>query len=62
MVAITGSVGKTTTRHMLAAPLSAQFAGAESPGNFNNQIGVPLSLCAIEADHEFAAIELAASE
>ena len=61
VIAVTGSVGKTSTRHMLASALSARFDGSESPQNFNNHIGVPLSLCAIEPHHEFAAIEIGAS-
>ncbi|REJ93159.1 MAG: UDP-N-acetylmuramoyl-tripeptide--D-alanyl-D-alanine ligase [Planctomycetota bacterium] len=61
VIAITGSVGKTSTRHMLASTLSIRFEGAESPQNFNNHFGVPLSLCSIESHHEFAAIELGAS-
>ncbi len=61
IIGITGSVGKTTTRHMLYSTLSSRIPGTESPGNFNNQIGVPLSLLGISAQDQFAAIELAAS-
>jgi UDP-N-acetylmuramoyl-tripeptide--D-alanyl-D-alanine ligase len=61
VISVTGSVGKTTTRRVIAAVLSARFAGIESPLNFNNEFGVPLSLLQIEAQHEFAVIELAAS-
>jgi len=61
VIGVTGSVGKTTTRNMIHACLSAQFTGCCSPGNYNNAIGVPFSLLEIEAEHEFAAIELGAS-
>lgn len=61
IIGITGSVGKTTTRHMLYSTLSTHIPGTESPGNFNNQIGVPLSLLGISSQDQFAAIELAAT-
>ena len=60
VIGVTGSVGKTTTRHMLYSTLSSRIPGTESPGNFNNEIGVPLSLLGISSEDEFAAIELAA--
>ena len=59
-IAITGSVGKTTTRHMLHSVLSKRFAGIESPHNFNNQYGVPLSLLELTSAHEFAVLEAGA--
>ncbi|MCA8997452.1 MAG: UDP-N-acetylmuramoyl-tripeptide--D-alanyl-D-alanine ligase, partial [Planctomycetaceae bacterium] len=61
LIGVTGSVGKTTTRHLITSVLSSRFRGMESPHNYNNQFGVPLSLLQIEADHEFAVIELGAS-
>jgi UDP-N-acetylmuramoyl-tripeptide--D-alanyl-D-alanine ligase len=61
VIAVTGSVGKTTTRSMLHATLSARFSGVQSPQNFNNHVGVPLTLLGIEPDHEFAVVELGAS-
>lgn len=61
IIAVTGSVGKTTTRNMVFAALSGRFQGAQSPHNYNNHVGVPLSICTLEGRHEFAAIELAAS-
>ncbi|MFO1094396.1 MAG: UDP-N-acetylmuramoyl-tripeptide--D-alanyl-D-alanine ligase [Planctomycetaceae bacterium] len=62
LIGITGSVGKTTTRHMLQATLAARFAGIESPGNYNNHWGVPLSLLTIRPEHEFAVLEFGASQ
>lgn len=61
VIGVTGSVGKTTTRHLLHTVLSRRFAGIESPRNFNNEIGVPLSVLEITPDHEFAALEFGAS-
>jgi UDP-N-acetylmuramoyl-tripeptide--D-alanyl-D-alanine ligase len=43
-VAITGSVGKTTTKEMIAKALAARFSVFKSPGNYNNLIGIPLAL------------------
>jgi len=61
VVAITGSVGKTTTRLMIDSVLRSKFAGTTSPQNFNNHVGVPLSLIRLEREHRYAAIELGAS-
>lgn len=61
VIGVTGSVGKTTTRRLITAVLSSRFAGMESPKNYNNEFGVPLSLLEIEGHHEFAVIELGAS-
>lgn len=61
VIGVTGSVGKTTTRQLIHAALSRQFQGIQSAGNFNNHIGLPKSLLSIEAQHEFAVLELGAS-
>ncbi len=61
VVAVTGSVGKTTTRQMIRAVLEQQFCGIGSPKNYNNHVGVPLSMLAMEPRHDFAVLELAAS-
>lgn len=61
VIGVTGSVGKTTTRQMIAAALGTEFTGIQSPRNFNNQLGVPLSLLELQPDDEFAVIEIAAS-
>jgi len=62
LIGVTGSVGKTTVRNMLFATLAARFRGVQSPGNYNNHWGVPLSLLAIQPEHEFAVIEFGASQ
>ena len=61
VVAVTGSVGKTTARNMIRAVLGIRFNGSSSPKNFNNHVGLPLSMLAIEPEHDFAVLELAAS-
>jgi UDP-N-acetylmuramoyl-tripeptide--D-alanyl-D-alanine ligase len=61
VVAVTGSVGKTTTRLMIDTVLCSKFSGTTSPHNYNNNIGVPLSLLRLEREHQYAALELGAS-
>ena len=56
-VQITGSVGKTTTKEMVAAVLSQRYRVLATRGNFNNDIGVPLTLFGLERAHQAAVIE-----
>lgn len=56
-IQITGSVGKTTTKEMIAAVLSRHFRVHRTAGNFNNDIGVPLTLFGLEREHQAAVIE-----
>jgi UDP-N-acetylmuramoyl-tripeptide--D-alanyl-D-alanine ligase len=58
VIAITGSIGKTTTRRFIGHLLSKRFQVGETPGNFNNHLGVPLSLLALDPNHELAVLEL----
>ena len=60
-VAITGSSGKTTVKEMVAAILARRGKVLATKGNFNNDIGVPLTLLRLESDHEFAVVELGAN-
>ena len=60
-VAITGSSGKTTVKEMVAAILSRRGKVLSTEGNFNNDIGVPLTLLRLESDHEYAVVELGAN-
>jgi UDP-N-acetylmuramoyl-tripeptide--D-alanyl-D-alanine ligase len=61
VIAVTGSVGKTTTRQMIHTVLRRRLKGTASPRNYNNHIGVPLSMLAMEPDHDYAVLELGAS-
>lgn len=61
VVGVTGSFGKTTTREMIHAVLSAAHPGVRSLKNFNNHIGLPLSLLELDQGHEFAVLEMGAS-
>ena len=56
-VQITGSVGKTTTKEMIAAVLGAKYRVLKTPENFNNDIGTPLTLLGLEPEHQAAVIE-----
>ncbi|MEO6952038.1 MAG: UDP-N-acetylmuramoyl-tripeptide--D-alanyl-D-alanine ligase [Polyangia bacterium] len=64
VVALTGSVGKTSTKEMLASILAAAVGEAavhKTRGNLNNHLGVPLTLLALEPHHRFAVVELGMS-
>ncbi len=58
VVAVTGSVGKTTTKQFLHAVLSAHMPTHRTEGNFNNQIGVPLTVLGLRPEHRAAVLEL----
>ncbi|MBD2108844.1 UDP-N-acetylmuramoyl-tripeptide--D-alanyl-D-alanine ligase [Nodosilinea sp. FACHB-13] len=58
IVAITGSVGKTTTKELLAAALGTQGAVHKTQANYNNDIGVPKTLLQLRPDHAFGVIEM----
>lgn len=57
-VALTGSVGKTTTKGMIYAVLSEKFNTLRTEGNLNNEVGVPKTLFRLEKSHEAAVIEM----
>jgi len=61
-IGITGSVGKTSTKEMLAATLSAKFCVHKTEGNLNNELGVPMTLLALRPEHEVAVIEMGISD
>jgi UDP-N-acetylmuramoyl-tripeptide--D-alanyl-D-alanine ligase len=61
LIGITGSNGKTTTKELITAVLDTQYKVFSTPGNFNNHIGVPLSLLKIEKKHQIAVIEMGAN-
>lgn len=57
-VAVTGSVGKTTAKDMVAAVLGAKFKVLKTEGNFNNNIGLPLTLLRLNQDYEVCVLEM----
>ena len=57
VVQVTGSVGKTTTKEMIAAVLGAKYRVLKTPENFNNDIGTPLTLLGLGPEHQAAVIE-----
>lgn len=61
IIAITGSNGKTTTKELVTKVLSQKFNVLSTPGNFNNHIGLPLTLLQLKKEHEIAVIEMGAN-
>ena len=61
IVGITGSVGKTTAKEMVAQALSAQFRVLKTAGNQNSQVGVPITVCGLRKDHTAAVVEMGVS-
>lgn len=57
-VAVTGSVGKTTTRQYIYAVLSQKYRTHKTEGNYNNELGLPLTLLAQKESHEASVVEL----
>ena len=58
VIAITGSVGKTTTKDMVAAVLGEKYNVLKTEGNLNNEIGVPMTLLRLKPEHQLAVLEL----
>ena len=58
IIAVTGSVGKTSTRTIIGCVLSRKYTTLVTEGNFNNEIGVPLTLFNISKEHQIAVIEM----
>jgi len=61
VVGLTGSVGKTTTKELVASVLSRKYNTHCTKGNFNNNVGVPLTLFGLSKEHEAAVIEMGMS-
>lgn len=61
VVGVTGSVGKTTAKEMIAAVLSRRYRVLKTEGNLNNQLGVPMTLSRIEKEHQAAVVEMGIS-
>ena len=61
IVGVTGSVGKTTAKEMVAQALSAKFRVLKTAGNQNSQVGVPITVCGLRKDHTAAVVEMGVS-
>lgn len=62
VVGITGSVGKTSTKEMIASVLEQKYNVLKTAGNFNNEIGLPLTIFRIRDEHEVAVLEMGISD
>ncbi len=62
VVGITGSVGKTSTKEMIASVLSQKYKVLKTAGNFNNEIGLPLTIFNITEEHDIAVLEMGISD
>ncbi|MDR2534392.1 MAG: UDP-N-acetylmuramoyl-tripeptide--D-alanyl-D-alanine ligase [Tannerellaceae bacterium] len=61
LIGITGTNGKTTTKELIATVLSSKFTTLHTLGNYNNQIGLPLTLLRLTREHQVAVVEMGAS-
>lgn len=62
VIGISGSVGKTSTKEMIAAVLAQKYSVLKTEGNFNNEIGLPLTIFRIREEHEAAVLEMGISD
>lgn len=62
VIGIVGSVGKTSTKEMVASVLSRHFSLWKTQGNFNNEIGLPLTLFGVKEEHQVAVVEMGISD
>ncbi len=62
VVGISGSVGKTSTKEMIASVVAQKYAVHKTAGNFNNEIGLPLTIFGIRQEHQVAILEMGISD
>ena len=62
VVGITGSVGKTSTKEMISSVIAQKYNVHKTAGNFNNEIGLPLTIFGIRGEHEVAVLEMGISD
>ncbi len=62
VIGITGSVGKTSTKEMIAQVLSGKFKVCKTQGNFNNEVGMPLTILSVRDEDEVAVVEMGISD
>lgn len=61
IIGITGSVGKTSTKEFISSVLSQRYSVLRTEGNFNNEVGLPLTILKIREEHEVAVLEMGIS-
>jgi len=61
IIAITGSNGKTTTKDILSKIIASKYKTLSTKGNFNNHLGLPLTILSLKKDHDIAVIEMGAN-
>lgn len=62
IIGITGSVGKTTTKEFISSVVSRKYKVLKTEGNFNNEVGLPLTILKITQEHEVAVLEMGISD
>lgn len=62
VIGVTGSVGKTSTKEFIASVLSRRFDVLKTEGNFNNEVGLPLTVLRLRENHEAAVLEMGISD
>lgn len=62
VVGITGSVGKTSTKEFIASVLAVKYKVQKTQGNFNNEVGLPLTVLSIREEHQIAVLEMGISD
>lgn len=62
VVGITGSVGKTSTKEFIAGVLQEKYSVLKTQGNFNNEVGLPLTVLSIRKEHQVAVLEMGISD
>ena len=62
MVGITGSVGKTSTKEVIASVLKEKYRNLKTQGNFNNELGLPLTVFRLRDEDEIAVLEMGISD
>ena len=62
IIGVIGSVGKTSTKEMIASVLSTKLEVLKTEGNFNNEVGLPLTICRIRDNHQAAVVEMGISD
>ena len=62
VVGITGSVGKTSTKEVIASVLKEKYCTLKTEGNFNNELGLPLTVFRLREEHEIAVLEMGISD